>query len=48
MYRNLIYMINVASKITGEKIAILMNNMRQLDSHIVKDKIRFIQYVLIN
>lgn len=48
MYRYLVYMINVASKISWEKIAILMSNMRQLDSHIVKDKIRFIQYVLIN
>ena len=31
-------MINVASKITGEKIAILISNVRHLDSHIVKYK----------
>lgn len=38
-------MIKMASKITGGEIDILISNMRQLDSHIVKGKIRVMQYV---
>lgn len=41
--RNVVYV--MASKITEEKKGILINNMRQLYSYIVKDKFRSIQYV---
>lgn len=40
-------MIKLASKITGEKIDVLIYNVRQIYRHIVKDKTRSIQYARI-
>lgn len=41
-------MIKVASQVTGEKVDILVKKMRQLEIHIVNNKIRCIQYAGVN